>query len=83
MNAETTKDTIEQFAVELDDSNNVVDHEIKHYPDHDYDSIVVTFTPKGYNFVLLRSNFRFDIEDIHAVAEDGNISAVIHVHDSD
>jgi hypothetical protein len=73
-----TLDPLETVTERFDDSNNVVDYRIEHYDT--YDSLIVEFTPRGYNFVLLQGDVDMEVKDISAVDPDCNISAVIHVY---
>jgi hypothetical protein len=82
-NTPDSPDTVAQLAAEFEESNNVVGYNIERYPEHSYDSILVEFTPKGYNFVLLHGEYDLQIKDISAINEDGNINAVIHVYDDE
>lgn len=75
---EPATDAVESLTDTFDDSNNVVDYNVKHYDT--YDSLLVTFDPKGFNFVLLHGDYDIKIMDISAVNAEGTISAVIHVY---
>jgi hypothetical protein len=73
-----TLDPLETVTERFDDSNNVVDYRIEHYDN--YDSLLVEFTPRGYNFVLLQGDVDMEVKDISAIHTDGHIHAVIHIY---